>query len=234
MSGSHRRWLRSWGFNYLSTTSPRSTSTFLSASNAAEGSRLVGRPDILVGGRGGPSGMELLEAPVQIVLPDVDFGWLSYIEIRDRRRRELITVIELLSPSNKLRGPDREQYLSERGRFLTSEAHLVEIDLLRIGEPMTAEDQPNCDYSVMVSLADQRPRAGFCLIHLRDRLPVVPIPVRAPDSPAYVDLQAVLHRIYDAARYDSSIHEGTPEPPLSPEDAAWARGFLATTARDPF
>jgi hypothetical protein len=34
---------------------------------------------------------------------------LSYVEIRDRRDRELVTVVELLSPANKNPGPDREQ-----------------------------------------------------------------------------------------------------------------------------
>ena len=33
----------------------------------------------------------------------------SFLEIRDRRSREVITVIELLSPTNKRSGPDREQ-----------------------------------------------------------------------------------------------------------------------------
>jgi hypothetical protein len=36
-------------------------------------------------------------------------------------------------------------------------------------------------------------------------------------------LQAVLHRVYDAAYYRDYIYDGTPWPPLSEADAAWAQ-----------
>ena len=64
---------------------------------------------------------------------------------------------------------------------------------------------------------------------LRDPLPTIPIPLRAPDPDARLDLQAVLHRAYDAAGYEDYIYAGTPEPPLDPEIAAWARRFLPAT-----
>ena len=54
-----------------------------------------------------------------------------YLEIRDRRDRELVAVVELLSPVNKKSGPYRAQYLTKRSEILASPAHLVEIDLLR-------------------------------------------------------------------------------------------------------
>ena len=41
-----------------------------------------------------------------------------------------MTVIELLSPTNKYAGPHREQYLGKRKELLQSR-HLVELDLLR-------------------------------------------------------------------------------------------------------
>jgi hypothetical protein len=50
----------------------------------------------------------LLEGPARVRLPAVDQERLSYVEIRDRRDRELVTVVELLSPSNKHAGPDRQ------------------------------------------------------------------------------------------------------------------------------
>lgn len=196
--------------------------------------RLVGRADLSIGSPAEharqPRSTELLEPPVQIELPALDVERVSYIEILDRRRRELITVLELLSPSNKRAGRDREQYLAKRGQLLASPAHLIEIDLLRVGEPLPADDRPACDYSVMVSRAEQRPHAGFWPIRLRDRLPIIPVPVRSPDPDARLDLQAILHRIYDAAGYHYYIYGGTPEPPLSPEDDAWARGLLPANA----
>ena len=40
----------------------------------------------------------------RVRLPAVDRERLSYVEIRDRRDRELVTVIELLSPGEQVHG----------------------------------------------------------------------------------------------------------------------------------
>lgn len=143
----------------------------------------------------------LLDAPTRVRLPAADIEHESFIEIRDRRSRELVCVVELLSPSNKRPGPDREQYLAKRRQILNSPAHLVEIDLLRGGAAMPSEDRPSTTYSVMVSRADDRPEAGFWAIGVRDPLPMIPIPLRPPHADARLDLQALLHRIYEAAGY---------------------------------
>lgn len=170
--------------------------------------------------------MGVIEAPAHVWLPAVDIEGESFIEIRDRRSRALVGVVELLSPANKRPRPDRAQYLAKRGKILKGQAHLVEIDLLRAGEPMPSEDRPACAYSVAVSRNDERPRAGFWPIGLRDPLPVVPIPLRPPHPDARLDLQALLHRIHDAAGYAYYLYEGAPSPALAPEDAEWARGLI--------
>jgi hypothetical protein len=193
--------------------------------------RLLGRADVAVGhsktqevGRLPATG--LLEAPAEVWLPIQDVERLTFLEIRDRANRELITVIELLSPSNKRPGPDREQYLAKRERLLRSSVHLVEIDLLRGGRPMPLDERPGCSYSVLVSRVEERPRAGFWPIGLKDRLPEIRIPLRSPHEDARLDLQEVLHHIYDMAGYKYYIYEGLPEPPLAPDDAAWAQQLV--------
>jgi hypothetical protein len=135
--------------------------------------------------------------------------------------------MELLSPSNKYAGPDREQYLAKARQLQRSWVHFVEIDLLRGGPRMPWLDMPACDYCVVVSRVERRPKAGFWPIRLRERLPEIPIPLRRGDTDARLDLQQVLHRIYDAAGYAYHIYSGPPEPPLSAEDAAWAQQFRA-------
>jgi hypothetical protein len=139
-------------------------------------------------------------------------------------------VIELLSPSNKRPGDDREQYLAKRRVLLRSDVHFVEIDLLRGWPPMPQGGRPECDYSVMVSRAEERRAAGFWPIRLRERLPVVPVPLRAPDTAALVDLQEVLDRAYDGPGYERFIYNGEPEPTLDPADAEWARQFVPAVA----
>jgi hypothetical protein len=156
--------------------------------------------------------------------PAVDVERHSYLEIRDRADRQLVTVLELLSPANKYAGPDRELYLGKRRQILRSRAHLIEIDLLRGGPRMPLDDLPDCDYCVAVSRAEERPRVGVWPLRLR--LPVIPVPLRAPDPDVSLDLQELLHRVYDGAGYANYIYSGTPHPRLHPDDAAWAQQFL--------
>ncbi len=47
-------------------------------------------------------------------------------------------------------------------------------------------------------------------IGLRDRLPVIPVPLTAPDGDAQLDLQDVLHHVYDASGYEDYIYEVCP------------------------
>jgi hypothetical protein len=161
-------------------------------------------------------------------LPEFDTEALSYLEIRDRENNELITVVELLSPTNKYAGPDREQYLAKARRLQQSWVHFVEIDLLRGGPRMPWLDMPECDYCAVVSRFETRPRAGIWPLHLRDRLPVLPIPLRHGDADAQVDLQQALHHVYDAAGYAYHIYSGPPEPALSPANATWAAPIVAS------
>lgn len=126
--------------------------------------RLAGRADVLVGHRIAPGaaqrGVGVLEPPVHVRLPAHDVERVAFLEVRDRRNRELVTVVELLSPSNKRPGADRERYLAKREALLEGCVHLVEIDLLRGGRPLPSAGRPECDYSVLVSRAPARPDAG--------------------------------------------------------------------------
>ena len=194
--------------------------------------RLVGRSDVSVASAkkarrkesGGAVG--ILDAPTQVHIPIQDLRRVPFLEVRDRLGRELITVVEMLSPSNKRAGADREQFVARREELLQSIAHFVEIDLLRGGRPMPLENRPKCDYSVLVSRAETRPWAGFWPITLRQRLPIIPIPLRPGDSDAQIDLQQILDHVYDTAGYADFIYATRPEPRLSPKDAAWSRSFL--------
>lgn len=156
----------------------------------------------------------------------------SYLEIRDRGNLQLVTVIELLSPSNKKPGVDRDQYLAKREELFRGGVHLVEIDLLRGWPRMPVEDLPDCDYCVLVSRAEDRPEVDVWPIKLRERLPIIPIPLRAPREPASLDLQAVLQQAYALTNYEDYIYDGTPTPPLSEQDASWAKQFVATRRQE--
>jgi hypothetical protein len=168
----------------------------------------------------------LLEAPVLLELPAAEVERHVSLEIRDRRNRRVVTVLELLSPSNKRPSPDRNDYLAKRREILAGPVHLVEIDLRRGGTRPSPPVLPDCDYYALVSRAEDRPQLGFWPIRLRDPLPVIPIPRDAPDSPVMLDLKGVLDRAYDAADYGKYIYGETPEPALSSEDQQWANTLI--------
>jgi hypothetical protein len=196
----------------------------------AEERGFLGRGDVTLGtgrvAQAAGAAVAGLPAPAFARLPAVDVERIPFIEIRDRRNRQLITVIELLSPSNKKPGPDRDQYLLKRQEILASPVHFVEIDLLRGWERMPVEDAQPSTYRIIVSRSEERPRVGIWPIHLADPLPTIPIPLREGEPPARLELQAALHHVYDAARYRTYIYDGGPEPPLTEEESKWARSVL--------
>ena len=149
------------------------------------------------------------------------------VEIRDVAQRSLVTAIEVFSLTNK-RGDGREEYLAKRRRILNSDAHLIEIDLLRKGEraPM-ADPLPTAPYFVIVSRAQRRPIADVWPITLREPLPVIPVPLLPPDADVPLDLQQIMTNMYDVFGYDLELnYSKPPQVPLEGEDAAWARQLL--------
>ena len=89
------------------------------------------------------------------------------------------------------------------------------------------DEQPlDCDYCVLVSRYKERPQAGLWPIRLREPLPIIPIPLKAPDPDVRLDLKKALDRVYDAAGYRKYIYDSPPEQPLNETDAAWAEAFL--------
>lgn len=150
----------------------------------------------------------------------------------DRAGRRVVTVIELLCPSNKKPGKDRDQFTLKRDAMLLSDVNYVEIDLLRGGVRWEKPKKSPTDYYVVVSRPATRPLAECWTLGLRDPLPAIPIPLAPDRQEPTLDLQAVVHEVYDAAGYALHIYQYPPEPPLPPADAAWAEE-LARAATAP-
>ncbi len=196
---------------------------------------LLGRPDVAIlknppdprrpqiASEFGTTVLDCDEATVHgRLLPTMDRISEPYIEIRDAEDRELITVIELLSPTNKRIGNDRNLYLAKRTRLIESDVNFVEIDLLRGDARMPVEGLCDCDYCMMVCRSYLRPIVDLWPIQLRDRLPKIPIPLKREHADAVIDLQALMHQLYDAAGYGDYIYRGHPRPLLSAANAKWA------------
>ena len=123
------------------------------------------------------------------------------LEVIDRAHRSVVTVIELLSPTNKVAGSrGRASYQQKRQEVMQSPSHFVEIDLLREGSDIfVREALPHHDYLVHVSRVEKRPHALLWPILLTQRLPVIPIPLKPEDSDVPLDLQSALETAYDRA-----------------------------------
>lgn len=189
----------------------------------------VGRPDVAVVGSPQPvpaasdrAPTAILEGPILVEVPAPDEVRERYLEIRDSTNDEVITVIEILSPSNKRPGEGRTRYEQKRRQVLSLRTNLVEIDLLRAGEPMPVSYIPASHYRILVSRGWQRPQAYLYPFNLRDPIPEIPVPLRRDEDEPSLALGELLTEVYDQARYDLRIDYTTePDPPLSPDDDAW-------------
>ena len=149
----------------------------------------------------------------------------TYLVIRERETLEVVTVIETLSPANKRSASDgRQQYLEKRGEILSSRPHLVELDLLRGGTRLPVVGLPATDYCGLVSRARRRPKVSIYPWSIRQSLPPIQIPLKDNDADVSLDLQSAFTTVFDRARYQLSLdYTATLEPPLSAEDAKWAK-----------
>lgn len=167
--------------------------------------------------------------PARVTIPLPETVKEGYLEVREVATGEVVTVIEILSPKNKRSGEGRNAYEKKRQRILGSSSHLVEIDLLRDGEPMLVfGDNIQGSYRVLVSRGECRPEADLYVFNLQDLIPKFPLPLRSGDREPLVDLYDLLNGVYDKAGYDLVIdYSRAPVPPLSETDAVWADNWLS-------
>lgn len=198
------------------------------------GDLLIGRPDVAVlrvptrqQDATAPHSIAVVE-PVIVELPMPEEIQERYLEIREAGTGAVVTTLELISPSNKRSGKGRQQYEEKRLKILSSQTHLVEVDLIRAFQPLPLLNinEPSL-YRILVSHADQRPRAELYPFNLRRSIPAFPLPLQSDDADVMVDLQLLLSQVYERASYDLAIdYAQAPIPPLSDEDRAWAATLL--------
>lgn len=149
---------------------------------------------------------------------------------------ELVTCIEVLSPSNKRDGSTGwEVYLRKRQGLLLGTANLVEIDLLREGERFPMLDPwPDCPYTYLVSRRMNVPYCRVYKVYSLRPLPSLPVPLVYPDPDVKIDMQPILELCYRRGRYDVSIDYTKPcRIPLSGEETTWLQEQLKARAAPP-
>ena len=186
-------------------------------------------PDVAVlrereapGARGGLAGTLTLEAEV-IPLRYLEEVREAFIEIVHLPERRVVTVIEVLSPSNKS-ASGRSDYLAKRNAYIRGDVHIVELDLLLGGQRLPMRrDLPAGDYFAFVSRAERRPDCEVFAWSIRRSLPTIPVPLLAPDPDILVELGPIFASVYDRTRYNRSIdYKAALTLPLSPNDLEWS------------
>ena len=187
------------------------------------------RPTSILGEPSADEGGTATLAPTALgyVRYDDDYAEL-FLEVLRLPDMAVVTVIELMSPTNKY-GEGRGLYGRKRRRLLARPVHIVEFDLLRAG-PRLQFDRPvpAGHYFAFVSRAGRRPITDAYGWSVRDRLPTVPIPLSGTDPDVMLPLAEPFAGTYRAARYGLLIDYSAPppRPPFAADDAAWVADRL--------
>lgn len=165
---------------------------------------------------------------VTVKLPVPEEKKEAYLEIREVATGYVVTTIEVLSPTNKRTGKGRDAYEEKRRDVLSTPTHLVEIDLLRAGNPMQILSEiPKTDYRILVARGNRRPLAEVFGFNLQQQIPQFLLPLKSEDNEPLVDLQSLLAQVYEQAGFDLAIdYNIEPVPQLQSEDKIWVDTLL--------
>lgn len=154
-----------------------------------------------------------------------------WLEIRDTRDR-VITVIELLSPSNK--DPDASYRFAKRqDALLASGVNTVDIDLIRGGRRAlpdefipTLKQSDSTTFLMVVGRGHDVDARAFHYCPLKERLPAISVPLRQTDHDVVLDVQPLVDRCYEMGRYWQLSQKVELDPPLTNDEQAWAEQLL--------
>jgi hypothetical protein len=178
---------------------------------------------------------------IEPVIIDFDAGppverWVQIVDVRSGNR--VVTAIEVLSPWNKRAGRGNKSYLKKLDDYLAARVNVVEIDLLRSPRDemqVSEEDVPEqhrTPYMVGIRRVEPPKRWFIYPIRLRERLPVIPIPLRPGEADVMLDLQPLIDRVFVAGGHDDIDYSKPPRPPLDPGDAEWAAEVIRNAKRE--
>jgi hypothetical protein len=182
---------------------------------------------------GGVAVAEPVAEPPIIPFPDEE-QTETRVEIIDRATHDrLITVIELLSPSNKLGKAARNSYDIKRREIQLAGVNLVEIDLTRAGTrqlaawPIPRSHRTTFQACVTRAYDVAHRQAEIYSMPLQKPLPIIKVPLRPTDKDVVIDLQPLVEQAYRRGAYDDIDYTVPPAPALGRADAAWAAELLA-------
>jgi Protein of unknown function (DUF4058) len=154
----------------------------------------------------------------------------DYIEIRQRADGRLVTLVDVVSPANKVTGAGRAAYLEKRREARNVHANLVELDLVLQGQPTleySRDGLPDWDYAVTVTRSTQPERHEIYTATLQKRLPRFRLPLAPDDRDTVLDLHTAFTRCYDQGGFAAKIdYSRDPATALAAEDRRWLNEVL--------
>ncbi len=187
-----------------------------------------------------PTGGVAVAEPVviEVLADEVTESFVQILDVSEGGR--VVTVIEFVSPSNKLFKAARKSYKAEQEECLDTRTNLVEVDLTRAAtrELLVHEyelpEVKRGEYLVSVYRAAHGKhgrREGYGM-RLRERLSGIRIPLREGDPDIALDLQMLIDHAYANSAYGRTLdYRKQCDPPLSGDDAAWADQLLRSAGR---
>jgi hypothetical protein len=152
----------------------------------------------------------------------------EYIEILQRKDGRLITLIDMVSPTNRTTDVGRQVYLHKRREARAAGANVVELDLVLQGQPIFehTRSSPEPAYAIVVSRATRPDRTDIAEVTLQKELPRFKLPL-AGDEHAILDLRAAFVRSYDQGGFAAKIDYGRdPSQQLSGLTRQWMDDLL--------
>lgn len=166
--------------------------------------------------------------------PTVTFPFLAEIELHipivelwDKDDNELITTIEILSPANK-RNPGYNKFIEKQELLHKRGVNLIEIDLIRKGKRRVKHPLAQSSHYLVTLLRAGNIHLNVWAVDIKDKLPRIPVPLKAPDADVVLDLQRAFDELYEEGGYANSINYRKPPPPpaFSEEEQKWVDGIL--------
>ena len=151
-----------------------------------------------------------------------------WIEIVTPQDDNVVTLVEVLSPTNK-EGDGLRRFDRKRRAATRRGTNWVEIDLLLGGKRVSyGPEQPPGDYYAHVIRGDSPAEADVFAWPVSAPLPMMPVPLAAGDADVALDLAAAFAEAYDRGgfqrrlRYDRDVAAEA-----DPATLRWAKSVLA-------
>jgi hypothetical protein len=177
-----------------------------------------------------PSGV-IVADPFEIPIP-MESPPLRHLEIVDvANGNRIVTVIELLSPANKMTSAGRAAYRKKQTEYIQGMVNLVEIDLLRQGDfvlAMPESEWPKehqAPYKVCIRRVNRPWVAAGIGIPLAQKLPNIAIPLRSHDRDIVLELQPIIDACYQDGRYYFIDYGQVLNPPLTEPELNWVKSL---------